>query len=83
MTGPFLISRGGFSAASAAGTLNAPTRVATDKTVTNSTALVFSIILATSAHYSYIWVGEQYARFGAANFKGVFNYGISLALKDG
>jgi hypothetical protein len=83
VTGPFLISLGGFFAASAAGTLNAPTKVATDSTATNSTAIVFSIILATCAHYSYIWVGEQYARFGAANFKGVFNYRISLALKDG
>ncbi len=83
MTGPFLISLGGFSAASAAWTLNAPTRVATDKTATNNTTLVFSISLATSAHYSYIWVGEQCARFGATNFKGVINYRNSLALKDG
>jgi hypothetical protein len=83
VTGPFVISLGGRSAASAAGILNAPIIVASDKTAKINMNIVFLIILATFALLSYIWVGEQSARVSAASFKSIYAYRILPGLKDG
>lgn len=83
MTGPFVISLGGLSAASAAGIFNAPMIVAIDKTAKNGMNIVFLTILAIFAHLGYIWVGEQSARVSAASFKSIYAYRILPGLKDG